>query len=810
MLRAEVAAEQLQAAVEAFGIGIFEWKHDGNGDGGEGSLAEVTPGAGTLHGGLVTGSKRFFELYGWSASEDVPANAVWSKVDARDVAETRAAFERASNPEGNGSIDLVHRVAQPGGKCVWLHLRAQVRFEQVGAKRRPYSTTGSVVDITERRQLESELRLTQARFDEAVRGAQFGIFEHNHIEDPRAENLYWSPRLREIFGFSADEPGLARTMVLRIHEDDVERLHAAVARAHDPSGDGYYDVEHRYHHPILGLRWLLTRSSTYFTEVNGKRAPVRTVGAIIDVTARHRSEQEHEQRAEILDATIDFVAIARSDGTLVYLNRAARQFLGLAASAELSGLNLQAVHPPESLQKVWKEEGIPTAVRDGAWQGETEFLRHDGAVVPMSQVLLAHPGREGQSLFSTIARDVSRERQLEENLRQTQKMEAVGRLAGGIAHDFNNILSAILSFAYVASGDIGETGKGYFELQEIIEAGKRAAALTQQLLAFGRKQVLRPSIVDVGETLTRLSPMLERLMGEHIHVALSLDRGALRVKVDPTHLEQVLLNLALNARDAMDNGGHLGIECRLVWVGPEPASSRVDLKPGGYVVIRVSDTGIGMDGETQAHVFEPFFTTKPAGHGTGLGLATVFGIVKQSGGSVYVDSEVGLGSVFSAYFPSSSEPLSAERLARQPEPETRAGIILVAEDDPAVRQVVTLVLQRAGYTVMSAADPIEALAIAREHQGRIDLLLTDVVMPISSGKELAGRLEKLRPDLRVIYMSGYTDRDIVHRGVLDAGVDFLPKPITPARLLSLVAQVLGRKGAPEWLSANGTFSTEGE
>jgi len=384
----------------------------------------------------------------------------------------------------------------------------------------------------------------------------------------------------------------------------------------------------------------------------------------------------------------------------------------------------------------------------------------------------------------------------------------VGRLAGGIAHDFNNILSAILSFAYVASGDIGETGKGYFELQEIIEAGKRAAALTQQLLAFGRKQVLRPCIVDVGEILTRLSPMLERLMGEHIHVALSLDRGALRVKVDPTHLEQVLLNLALNARDAMDNGGHLGIECRLAWVGHEPASSRMDLKPGSYVVIRVSDTGIGMDGETQAHVFEPFFTTKSAGHGTGLGLATVFGIVKQSGGSVYVESEIGLGSVFTAYFPSSSEPLSAERQARRPEPGTRAGVILVAEDDPAVRQVVTLVLQRAGYTVMSAADPIEALAVAREHHGRIDLLLTDVVMPTSSGKELAGRLEKLRPDLRVIYMSGYTDRDIVHRGVLDAGVDFLPKPITPARLLSLVAQVLGRKGAPEWLSASGTLSTE--
>lgn len=796
MLRAEFAAEQLQAAVEAFGIGIFDWKHCGTGVGlGGGGLSSSVAGvvaAGTLHSGRVTGSKRFFELYGWPGSEDMPADAVWSKIDARDVGSTRAAFEHASGPEGDGSIDLAHRVVRPGGELVWLHLRAQVRFEQVGAGRRACSTRGSVVDITERKLTEKQLQLTQARFDEAVRGAQFGIFEHNHVDDPRAENVYWSPRLREIFGVSADEPGSARTLLARIPEDDLERLHAAVARAHDPSGTGYYDVEHRYHHPTLGLRWLLTRSSTYFGEVGGRRVPVRTVGAMLDVTARHKSEQEHEQRAEILDATIDFVAIARPDGGLVYLNRAARQFLGVASSADLSGLNLRAVHPPESLRRVW-EQGIPTAACDGAWQGETEFIRHDGAVVPMSQVLLAHQGREGQALFSTIARDVSRERQLEENLRQTQKMEAVGRLAGGIAHDFNNILSAILSFAYVAAGDIGDAGKGYFELQEIIEAGKRAAALTQQLLMFSRKQVLRPCIVDVGEILTRLSPMLERLMGEHIHVAVSLDPGALRVKVDPTHLEQVLLNLALNARDAMDNGGRLGIECRRVRVDPDPASSRVDLKPGSYVLIRVSDTGVGMNNETRAHVFEPFFTTKPSGRGTGLGLATVFGIVKQSGGNVYVESDLGLGSVFTAYFPISSEPVSAQPEARTHDPEARAGVILVAEDDLAVRQVVTLVLQRAGYTVIGAADPIEALALAREHHEPIDLLLTDVVMPISSGKELAGRLEQLRPDLSVIYMSGYTDRDVVHRGALDADVDFLAKPITPARLLSLVAQVLDRR-----------------
>jgi CheY-like chemotaxis protein len=370
-------------------------------------------------------------------------------------------------------------------------------------------------------------------------------------------------------------------------------------------------------------------------------------------------------------------------------------------------------------------------------------------------------------------------------------MEAVGRLAGGIAHDFNNILSAILSFAYVAATDIGESGKGYVELQEIIVAGKRAAALTQQLLAFSRKQVLRPRVIDVGDILTRMAPMLERLVGEHIEFVLSLEPGALRVKVDPTHLEQVLLNLSINARDAMENGGRLVMECQRVHVDDAQAASQVDLRPGRYVVVSVSDTGIGMDPETRAHVFEPFFTTKAAGHGTGLGLATVFGIVKQSGGSVCVESELDHGSTFKAYFPTSTEPLTERVEEPRRSFSPRAGVILVAEDDAAVRQVVVNVLDRAGYTALDAATPLEALSIAREHAGPIDLLLTDVIMPQLSGKELAERLAVLHPNLSIVYMSGYTDKDIVHRGVLDEAVHFLPKPVTPVLLLDMVAQVLG-------------------
>jgi two-component system cell cycle sensor histidine kinase/response regulator CckA len=794
----DAMVETMQGALDAWGIGVFECTHERNSGGSVGAMGDAPAPARSAVGllpGAVKGTGRFFELYGLPACEESTFDQVWSKVDSEGRSRLQAAFEHALSPGSEGNIDVVHEVLRGTGERVSLHLRARVSFEWRGNERCASRTRGSVVDITEHERVEQALRRTEARFEEAVRGAQFGIFEHNHVDDPKMENVYWSPRLREIFGARADEAGSMKAVLARLPADDLERCMAAIARAHDPSGTGFYDIEHRYLHPMLGRRWVLTRSSTSFGVIAGQRVPLRTVGAVIDITARRELQEEYEQRALIVEATSDFVAIANPAGNLVYLNRAARQFLGIGPNDDPSRLSLWVAYPPGSLPGAW-EQSTSVAARDGSWRGETEFVRHDGALVPMSQVLLAHRGQEGQPLFSMIARDISRERQLEERMREAQKMEAVGRLAAGVAHDFNNILSAILSFAYVAD-ELTESGKGHHELQEIIAAGKRAAALTGQLLAFGRKQVRRPSVVDVDEALHRLLPMLERLVGEHILVALSVDGRPLRVKVDPTHLEQVLMNLVINARDAMERGGHLSIDCRFLPVIDAPVSSHLNLPLGPYVAITVSDTGNGMDSETQAHVFEPFFTTKPAGQGTGLGLATVFGIMKQSGGSVRVDSAPGRGSVFTVFFPSSRD--APCELSEEPERGQRkltarsgAGVVLVAEDDAAVRQAVSTVLRRAGYVVLDAAGPIEALALARDYREPIDLLLTDAVMPLSSGKELADRLHDLRPGVRVIYMSGYTDRDIVHHGVLDAEVNFLPKPITPAPLLDLVARVLGK------------------
>jgi len=769
MSRVAASARPLEAAIDAWGIGTYEVDH------------------GT---GAFTASERCLELYAWSGVSPTQAHAVWASIHPDDREQMQVACERMLQCHGDGRLDLVHRVVDRHGKLRWLRHRAQTSFETKGGARHPERTLGSVMDVTERMQLEGELRRAETRFDEAVRGAQFGIFEHNHIEDPKAENVYWSPRLREIFGVGETEAHSAATLLSRIHPDDIEGLHQAVARAHDPGGDGYYDVEHRYLHPVLGLRWLLTRSSTHFGDVGGKRVPVRTVGAMLDVTARRKLEQEHEQRAQVLDATIDLVAMAEPDGSLVYLNRMGRKFLGIGEDEALAGRSLHEAHTPESLARLLGE-GIPTAVRAGAWQSETKFLRHDAVLVSMSQVLLAHRGREGKVVrFSMIARDVSRERQLEENVRQAQKMEAVGRLAGGIAHDFNNMLSAVLSFAHLAVREIGPGGTGYAEQEEIIAAAERAAALTRQLLAFSRKQVLQPCVVDVGEVLSRMSPMVERLMGEQITMRLTLASGPARVKIDPTHLEQVVMNLAINARDAMEYGGALTIDCRLVDVDEAFGASRGDLSPGRYVVLSVSDEGSGMDAETRARVFEPFFTTKSIGRGTGLGLATVFGIAKQSGGGMHVESELGRGSTFEVYVPSSEEPLTETRRHRRPASAPGTGVILVAEDDPSVRRGVVTILRRAGYEVLAAGSPRDALEQAGEYKGEIDLLLTDVVMPVMSGKELAVQLTARRPELSVLYMSGYTDGSIGDRGVLDAGVHLLTKPITPERLLAAVDQRL--------------------
>ena len=402
----------------------------------------------------------------------------------------------------------------------------------------------------------------------------------------------------------------------------------------------------------------------------------------------------------------------------------------------------------------------------------------------------------GRRARLVLARDVTAQRTLEEQLRQSQKMEAVGQLAGGIAHDFNNLLTAILGSTQLLLQATPPDDPRHEDAVEIKNAGVRAAELTRQLLAFSRRQVLAPKVLGLNAVVAHMQKMLRRLLGEDIELSVTLAPEAGSVNADPGQLEQVLLNLAVNARDAMPTGGRLNIETIRVTPASELAERRHRLPPGDYACLAVTDTGNGMDEATQAHLFEPFFTTKEVGRGTGLGLATVYGIVKQSGGYIWVYSEVGHGTTVKVYLPrvpadEVAPSLSAPAPAAEPS-EARGGpeTVLLVEDAAPVRSLARRSLEARGYTVLDAADGATALDLAARHRGGIDVLVTDVVMPGMSGRELAERLAPERPRMKVLYTSGYTDDAMVRQGVLTAGVAFLQKPFVPETLARKVREVL--------------------
>jgi PAS domain S-box-containing protein len=443
------------------------------------------------------------------------------------------------------------------------------------------------------------------------------------------------------------------------------------------------------------------------------------------------------------------------------------------------------------------KEMIETAMREGSHSFEWTHRRLSGEEFP-ANVLFTRMEMDGQPFLHATVRDITERKRaelerekFEAQLRGSQKMEAIGRLAGGVAHDFNNLLSVIISYAGFARDSVRESDPLHADILQILKAAERAASLTRQLLAFGRKQLLQPQVLDLNKVVGDMEGMLRRLLGEDVELAIAFAPDLGVTLADPGQIEQVVMNLAVNARDAMPGGGKLTIDTANVELDEAYASQHVATKPGSYVALSVTDTGCGMDEKTQARLFEPFFTTKEPGKGTGLGLATVYGIVKQSGGNIWVYSEPGKGTTFKVYLPWELGGVIVEsRPSRAVTPAGGHETILVVEDEEVVRKLARRILVSAGYMVLTAANGGEAILTCEQYRGPIHLMLTDVVMPKMSGKELGDRLAKVRPDLRVLYMSGYTDNAIVHHGVLDPGTRFVGKPFNAADLTRAVREAL--------------------
>lgn len=515
---------------------------------------------------------------------------------------------------------------------------------------------------------------------------------------------------------------------------------------------------------------------------------------------RQRAEEELRKLSQAVAQSANMIVITDIQGRIEYANPRFTETTGYTLDEALGQTTqmLKSGHtPPEVYQQLWE-----TITAGKEWRGEfynkkknSELYWESASISPIKNAdgVITH--------FLAVKEDITERKRaeetqakLEDQLRQAQKMESIGRLAGGVAHDFNNMLTVIQGYCALMQDQIPAGDPLLADLNQIRRASERASTLTRQLLAFSRQQVLAPTVLDLNELVANLQKMLGRLIGEDITLSTVLQPGLWSIIADPGQMEQVIMNLVVNARDAMPTGGQIILETDNVYIDANYAQTHLEVPIGPCVLLVITDTGHGMDKPTLARIFEPFFTTKEQGKGTGLGLATVYGIVKQSGGHITVYSEPGQGTTFKIYLPATESP--ATPLTPPPtQPSARAGTetILLVEDDEMVRHLVHRELQAEGYTVMEASSGDKALALVKQHEGEIDLLLTDVVMPYMSGRELAQQLKELYPQVKVLFISGYTSDSVVRRGLLTAEIEFLPKPFSLGKLASKIREVLERR-----------------
>ncbi len=671
---------------------------------------------------------------------------------------------------------ILYPLKKKHGGFIWIEGESTLVFRNG----HPCAVQAIGLDATERKSAEETLRRSEEKYRILVESAHEGILV---VQDGILK--FSNARAAELIGISTDESSSVPFDSLLPPDDHglaFERYQEGLLKK---------DIPHVYAFRIRdetgSTRWIEISAIQFSWE--GRPA---TLNFLSDITWRKRAEEalhaSEEKYRHVVENAHDAIFILQ-DGKIRFHNPNTEELLGLAPM-EADASSFEECVVPEDREEVlaW----LQGRVRRGASDFVHAFrVRKKGGEASWVEASTVPVSWEDEPALLCFVRDVSEQRELQFQLQQSQKMEAIGRLTGGIAHDFNNMMTVVIGYSEFLMKGLKENEQAVKGLEGIRKAGEHAAGLTRQLLAFSRKQVLRPQVLDLNAAIRGTDSMLRRVLNEDVELRTALDPGIGRIKADPNQILQILMNFAVNARDAMPKGGKLTIETKNVELDEVYTKRHMDVKAGSYVMLAVSDTGVGMDEETRSHIFEPFFTTKAQGKGTGLGLATVYGIVKQSGGHIWVYSESGKGTAFKVYLPIVQGDVRAvsERGKVSVLPDGSETVLLV-EDEEGLRGLIRDVLTGMHYRVLVASGPEEALAISRQHRGPVHLLLTDVVMPGMSGPDLAKRLCLRHTGMRVLYMSGYTNNTITLHGVPESGMFFLEKPFTPEVLLRKVREVL--------------------
>jgi len=651
-------------------------------------------------------------------------------------------------------------------------------------------------DITDREKIEQALHDSEVRLDAILKSIPDVIYRL----DPDGKITFISDAVVR-YGYKPEEL-LGTTILDLVHPEDKEKaIYRVNERRTGERRTKSFEIrlmtsegrevlfEDRSEVVPMQPVFLLEAEGIYATNQPREKAFLGTQGIARDITERKKTEDEMTILGQALRCISESVCVTDLENIIIFVNDAFLNTYGYKRE-ELLGQSISIVRGSENSEGLYKDI-LPESLK-GGWKGEIVNKRKDGSEFPvhLSTAVIYEQSGYPVALIG-VATDITDRKHLETQLQQSQKLEAIGKLAGGVAHDFNNLLTVIQGYSELILAKINVNDPIAEQIKQINHAASRAESLTRQLLAFSRKQIMQPRIIDLNTLIDDMKDMLERLIGADIEFIINLDKNLGKIKADRGQIEQVVMNLAVNARDAMKQGGKLSIDSRNMVLDENFIKNYPEAEVGQYVCLSLTDTGLGMDEETQVHIFEPFFTTKDKGEGTGLGLATVYGIIKQSGGYIYVSSELKKGTTFNIYFPRVDGPLDSDKKAAVADNQlTGDETILVVEDQGEVRQLILESLKFYGYNVLESPHGGSALLTCEKNPGKIDLIISDLVMPQMNGQELVERLKPLQPQMKVMFISGYSEEMFSERHILDPEILFIQKPFTPLEMLRKVREIL--------------------